>query len=130
MLKLYFGSTNSIISTLLIVVFGIFFGIVLAKRNSITHWGLLVLILFFLGLFMSIMSGMKDGMGTPASLIPNNHWMMAALCILGGLVFLIGIITLFIRKQDFWQVSFFMISGIIIIKILLTEGFRIANLLK
>lgn len=127
MLKLFFGSTYSTISTFLIIAFGVFFGIVMAKRVSITHWGWLVLIVFFVGLAMSMMSGFKDGMGTANSLIPNNHWSMTVLCILGGLAFVAGIISLFVRKQDFWQISFFILSGIIIVKTLLTEGYRIAD---
>lgn len=130
MLKLYFGNSSTIISTLLIIVFGMFFGMVMAKRSTITHWGILVLLMFFLGLFMSMMSGMKDGMGTASSIIPMNHWTMTVLCVLGGLAFLIAIVTLFVRKQDFWQISFYILSSIIIVKVLLTEGIRIVNLIK
>lgn len=129
-MKLYFGSTSSLISTLLLVVFGIFFGLVLSRRSTITHWGWLVLAMFFLGLFMSMMSGMKDGMGTAASLIPNNHWSMLVLCVLGGLAFLVALITLFVRRQDFWQISFYILSGIIIVKVLITEGIRIADFFR
>jgi O-antigen ligase len=130
MLKLYFGNVNSIISTLLIVVFGLIFWQVIERRSTITKWGLLVLVLFFLGLAMSIMSGMKDGMGTATSLIPDKTLMMNVLCILGGLAMLAGIIALFIRRQAFWQISFYALSAIIIVKTLLTEGYRIMHYLK
>ena len=66
MLKLYFGSVFSTISTLLATVFVVFLALVAPRRDSITHWGTLVLVLFFLGLAMSIMSGMRDGIGTAA----------------------------------------------------------------
>lgn len=130
MLKLYFGSTNTIISTLMIIIFCVFFGLIVARRSSISHWGILVLVMFFFGLFMSFISGMKDGMGTAASLIPQKHLMMTVLCILGGLAFLAGIAAIFVRRQEFWQVSFFILSLIIIIKILLTEGFRVFYYIK
>lgn len=130
MLKLYFGNVTSIISTILFIVFGVIFCQVMARRNIITKWGLLVLLLFFLGLFMSFMSGMKDQVGGPASIIPANHWMMMVLCILGGIAMLIGIITLFIRRQAFWQISFYILSFLIIGKTLLTEGYRLVDYFK
>lgn len=130
MLKLYFGSVSSMISTVLILVFAVFFGVVMTRRSSITHWGILVLLVFMTGLFMSIMSGTKDGIGSASSVIPSNHWSMAALCILGGLSFLIAIIALFVRRQDFWQICFYTLSAVIIIKILLTEGYRVYSLFK
>lgn len=130
MFKLYFGSIASIISTLLIIVFVIFFGMIMYRRSTIVHWGILVLIVFFLGLFMSMMSGFKDGMGTSLSLIPTNHWIMITLSILGGLAFIVGIVTVFVRRQDYWQASYYILSSIIIAKILLTEVFRVVDYIK
>jgi cbb3-type cytochrome oxidase subunit 3 len=130
MLKLYFGNLNSILSTILILVFGVIFWQVLEKRTTITKWGLLVLVLFFLGLFMSMMSGMKDGMNTAASVIPEKHWTMAVLCILGGLAMLAGIVAIFIRRQAFWQINFYLLSAIIIVKTVVTEGYRIYHYFK
>lgn len=129
MLKLYFGSVFSAISTLLAVAFAVFFALVTARRASISHWGLLTLAMFLLGLIMSMMSGMKDGMGSPSSVIPLKHWMMTALCVLGGLAFLSGLLALIIRNQTFWQVSFYLMSSIIILKVLLTEAYRIVHYL-
>ncbi len=130
MLKLYFGSVFSTISTLLAVTFTVFFVLVTARRVCINHWGLLTLAMFLLGLLMSMMSGMKDGMGSPASIIPNKHWVMTALCVLGGLAFLSGLLALIIRNQSFWQVSFYLLSAIIILKVLLTEAYRIVHYLN
>lgn len=130
MLKLYFGSVFSTISTLLAILFTVFFTLVTARRASINHWGLLTLAMFILGLLMSMMSGMKDGMGSPASIIPNKHWVMTALCVLGGLAFLSGLLALVIRNPSFWQVSFYLMSAIIILKVLLTEVYRIVHYLN
>ncbi len=129
MLKLYFGSVFSTISTLLAVAFALFFALVTARRASISHWGLLTLAMFVLGLLMSMMSGMKDGMGSPTSVIPLKHWMMTALSVLGGLAFLSGLLALIIRNQAFWQISFYLLSAIIILKVLLTEVYRIVHYL-
>jgi hypothetical protein len=130
MLKLYFGSTFSILSTALLAVFVAFFWVTINRQGTISNWGVQVLLMMILGVTMSFSSGMRDGMGSPASVIPTNHWAMTVLCVLGGLAFLIGIVTLFVRKQDFWQIGFFLISFIIIAKVLLTEGFRLIDFLK
>lgn len=129
MIKLYFGSIFSVISTLLLAAFVVFFCIVTSRRAEITHWGILTLCMFFLGLFMSMMSGMKDGMGSPTSVIPVKHWVMTVLCVLGGLAFLSGLAALIIRKQAFWQLSFYLLSAIIIVKVLVTEAYRIIHYL-
>jgi hypothetical protein len=129
MLKLYFGSVFSAISTLLAVAFAVFFALVTARRASINHWGLMTLAMFILGLLMSMMSGMKDGMGSPASIIHTKHWVMTVLCVLGGLAFLSGLLALIIRNPSFWQVSFYLMSSIIIVKVLVTEAFRIVHYL-
>jgi len=129
MLKLYFGSVFSTVSTLLAVTFTVFFTLVTVRRTGISHWGLLTLAMFILGLLMSMMSGMKDGMGTATSIIPIKHWLMTILCILGGLAFLSGLLALIIRNQGFWLVSFYMMSSIIILKVLFTEVFRIVHYL-
>ena len=130
MLKLYFGNIQTTLSTLLAVAFAVFFAVVSARRGTISHWGLLTLAVFFLGLAMSIMSGMKDGMGTAASVIPVKHWVMTVLSVLGGLCFLAGILSLIFRNQAFWQTSFYLLSSFIILKVILTESFRIIQYLK
>lgn len=134
MLKLYFGSVFSTISTVLATVFAVFLALVAPRRDSITHWGSLVLVLFFLGLAMSIMSGMRDGIGTATPLIPNKHWLVTVLCVLGGLAFLTGGAALFVHNQAFWQVSFYVLSAITILKTILKtilmEVFRIAQYVR
>lgn len=130
MLKLYFGNTTSIISTILVIVFAILFGFVVVKKDVISHWGLLVLAIFFIGLFMSIMSGTRDGIAGPTPLFPASGWISIALSIGGALAFLMAIISLFKRSQDFWQLSFYILSGIIIAKTILVEVARIIMLIK
>lgn len=125
MIKLYFSKATDIISLLLIIGFSVFFGVVNSRREGIEGWGRLVLVVFFVGLFMSMMSGMRDGMSTPSAVFPNNSWACILLSVLGGLAFVAGIVALIIRKQNFWQVSFYVLSSIIVVKTLLVEVYRI-----
>ena len=129
MVKLYFGSVSAAISTLLALAFAVFFTLVTTRRSGITHWGLLTLAMFILGLAMSMMSGMKDGMGTPAAILPAKHWVTIALSVLGGIAFLLGLLALILRRQSFRQVSFYLLSSVIILKTLMTEAFRIVHYL-
>lgn len=130
MLKLYFSNISSIISSVLIVVFAVLLGMATARRNSVDNWGALVLCLFFMGLMMSIVSGTKDKVGTLTALFPINNWAFIVLSILGALAFIVEIIMIFIRKQDFWQFGFYMLSVIILIKIIIVEGIRIITYIK
>ena len=129
MQKLYFGNVNTIISTLLVAAFAVFFSLVTRNRANISHWGIFTLVMFFLGLAMSMMSGMKDGMGTAASILPSKHWITIVLMVAGGLGFLSGLLALIIRNQAYWQASFYILSSIIIVKVILTESFRIIHYL-
>jgi hypothetical protein len=130
MLKLYFSTVPSIISTALIIVFAVIFSLVSGRRASIAHWGLLSLLLFFIGLAMSIMSGFKDGVGSSAAVIPPSNPVSVILSILGGLAFVAGIAMLIFRRQDFWQFGFYALSAIIIVKTVMVEFVRIAQYIK
>lgn len=129
-LKLYFGSLPSLISTALIVGFAVFFGFALAGRGSIAHWGLLLLIMLVLGFAMSIVSGIKDGAGSASAVVPAKHWTMTVLSVLGVLALLTGAVSLFIRKQSFWRTGFFILASIVIAKTLLTEILRVVHYAK
>ena len=59
----------------------------------------------------------------------RSYLQIAAGCVLGGLAFLSGLLALIIRNQTFWQVSFYLMSTIIILKVLLTEAYRIVHYL-
>lgn len=124
-MKLYYSTLPSIISTVLIIGFGAFFCIVNARRGNISHWGTIVLCMFLLGLLMSIMSGMKDYINTASAVIPTNSWMMKVLSILGALAFAVGIAAIILRKQTIWQVEFYVLSAIILVKTVIVEVSRI-----
>jgi len=127
MIKLYFGNAITIISTILIVLFIGFFSFVLLKKTTITHWGWMVFIMFCLGLSMSVLSGFKDGTGSAEQVIPNGHIVMKLLMSLGILCAVVSLVSVFFRAESFRQIAFFILSGIIIGKIALTEVFRIVH---
>ncbi len=127
MLKLYFGNNLRRISTLLIFLFIALFTYVLQTQTETSRWGFPVFLMFALGLSMSIVSGLRDDMGKPESLIPVKHKVMTTLSLLGGLAFLVAILALFYRKQDFLELCFYALSAIIIVKVVVTEGYRLLH---
>lgn len=128
MIKLYFRDFPTLLSTLLILGFFIFFGIVTTKRTTIDNWPILVLATFFMGLLMSIMSGTKDKVGTMSALFPTNNMFFIGLSVLGVLAVIIGIITLILRKHDFYQFAFYALSSIILVKIIVVEIIRVVKI--
>lgn len=128
MSSLYFSNPLTGISTALILLFALMFSIVTAKRAEIHHWGLLVAVLFFLGLSMSVLSGFKDRMGSASAVFPSSSpAVLTLLCILGGTAMVAGILMVFLRKQNIWKIGFYLLSAIMILKIVLTETVRILH---
>lgn len=89
MKELYFANVFTVISTVLAFGFIIFFGSILLNSKQIEHWGWLTFLMLLLGLSMSIMSGMKDHVGSPEAIFSAESKVMLVASILGGLAFLI-----------------------------------------
>lgn len=123
---LYFSSPFTVISTVLIILFAAMFSIVTVKRTRIHHWGSLVAVLFFVGLSMSVLSGFRDKMGSASALFSSGA-ILALLCILGGAAMLTGILMIFLRKKNVWMIGFYILSSIIIVKVILTETVRMLH---
>lgn len=129
MFKLFFSSGFSIVSTILTVVFIVIFSIVMSQRTNITHWGLLVFVIFVLGLSMSLISGFRDDMGSKTPVISSSP-VMLILCLLGASAMITGIVMLIRRNTKACEIGFYLLSSIIIVKLVLTEGFRIIKYLS
>ncbi|MBZ9609055.1 hypothetical protein G9F73_014725 [Clostridium estertheticum] len=131
MIQLYFGKIESIISSICIIAFIIYVGWIFTHRDIYNKWGKASLILLIFGTFMSAMAGTRDGIGLAGGFSPNGI-LFISLCVLGGLAFLLGFISLickFMGRTAFFKVSFYALSLIIIIKIVIVESNRIAEFL-
>ena len=129
MLSLYFGSASAIISTIQIIVFAVVLALAIRNNSRIQHWGRMTAFLLLFGISMSALSGMKDAVGTPEGLFPVGGFVFIAASVLGSIGVLVGLVTLFVRRQRFWQVAFYATAGIIILKVLLVEVARITAFL-
>lgn len=130
MLKLYFGNAFTTLSTILILGFIVLFSFMVARRSAIQHWKVYVIVLFFMGLALSVMGGMKDNMGSSAAVISSSSWVMIALCLLGGAAMVTGIVMFFLKKPFASMVGAYLLSGIIIVKLVMTEVTRILQYIR
>lgn len=130
MFDLYFSSVTHIISTCLIVCAAAIIIYVLRNLKDYNYWGRTFIILFFLGLLMSMMSGTRDAIGTEGG-FPTQGTLFIVLCGLGVLGFIIGVAALIsniFHTNVIFHYGSFILMLIVIIKTVLVEGQRIMTL--
>lgn len=130
MIHLYFGSISRVLSSGLILSAVIFMVYTFSQREI--QWGRTFTVLFFLGLFLSIMSGTRDGIGTAGG-FPTQGKLFIALCGLGILGFIVGIAALlskFFNTTIIFQYGSYLLMAVIVVKTFLVEAYRISQLLK
>ena len=89
MIKLYFGNVPSIISTILFLVFVVFFIRTMKKPDDDRKWKKAAIITVLMGTAMSAFSGIKDSLAdTMAISFEQMNLPLAILCALGGIALL------------------------------------------
>lgn len=106
-----------------------------SRREKVEKWGRYVALLWGFGLFICCLAATRDNYylsvqnmidsSTQVGLFTVSSIQSNICCILGGLNFLIGLLTLIIRKQNWRKVFFFILSADVIIKIFIIELSRI-----
>ena len=128
MIKLYFGNAPSIISTILFLVFVVFFIRTMKKTDGDRKWKKASIITVLMGIAMSAFSGIKDSLSdTMAVSFEQMNLPLAILCALGGAAVLLGIVTAFCKKEKINKGIFFSLSLIILAKTVVVEALRIAD---
>ena len=134
-MKLYFGNAPSIISTLLIIGIFIYVGITIAKQKEIKSWGKRIAILALWGLLVCIFVATRDGYdlsvqasmstGVLPGLFPLNSIQSSLCCIGGAIIAFCSLSSIFVRKQGYRKVMFFILSATILLKTLVIELSRV-----
>ena len=126
MIYLFFGDLFSVLTTLF--VFGMLAFIILSMlhRHRIEEWGRRILAFIMVGTAVSAFSAMRDGFMAESAVFSASGIQAIVCSILGGLIFLTGIIALFIRNQGFRKFGFQMISVLFLIQVITIEASRIA----
>lgn len=134
-MELYFGNIYSIVSTILIISALVYIGMTVSKRNEIKSWGKRTAILTLLGFLSCIFAAIRDGYvlsvaaGMNSGIAPGLFTadsIQSQLASLGGAVIAFSAISsIFVKKQGYRKVMFFVLSSAIIFKTLLIEISRI-----
>lgn len=135
-MKFFFNDSSSIKTALSVIATLLFICYNLIKRHEINNWGIRILILFIIGLYACVYAATRDGFhltvqnaidgSTTRGLFTLTSLQTIISGILGAVIVISCIISLFVNKQGFRQIMFFVISGSISLKILLIEISRIA----
>ena len=128
MFNLFFGDLFSTLTTTLVIVMLIFAITTLMNRQKIQHWGRRIFIFIFFGTAISAFSAVRDAYMTEVALFAPEGLQSSICSVAGGLIFLTGIIMIFLRKQDFRRKGFFFITALFIIQVITIEASRIAML--
>lgn len=130
MFSLYFGNVPNILSTILFLVFALFFIKTMKKPESEKKWKKAAIITVLMGTAMSALSGIKDSVAdTMAVSFEQMNIPLAILCALGGLALLIGVVSAICKKEKINRVLFYVLSFIIIVKTSVVEVLRIVDYL-
>lgn len=128
MLNLYFGNVPSILSTILFLIFVVFFITTVKRTDNGRKWKIAAIITVVMGTAMSALSGIKDSCAdTMAVSFEQMNLPLAILCALGGMALLMGIVSIFCKKQKINKGIFFALSLIIIAKTIFVEVLRILD---
>jgi hypothetical protein len=126
MLDLFVGDVYSILTFLVVVGLVVFAFLVFKRRARITKWGRLTGWFILLGTAVSGLSAMRDKYGTVEGLFPMDSMQSTICSIAGGLIFLIGFLTLIIRNQTFRKGGFHVVVSLFVVQVLTIEISRIA----
>jgi hypothetical protein len=101
------------------------------KRKSVQHWGVRLLSLWGIGLVLCIVVAMRDNYHLSVAALSDSSIqpgrfsadsIQSTMCmLLGGLNFLILFSSLLIRKQNFFKISYFVLTIVIVMKVLIIE---------
>lgn len=134
-MKLYFGNTNTTITTLLLLGLIAFLVWAFVTRASVGHWGLKSLFLVLYGLCICCYAAARDGYVQSVqhvidgSCAPGLFSITSLPAIIGyagaAIILVAGIATLFTKSQEMRRIWFFIMSGGVALKVVTMEIARI-----
>lgn len=126
MLKLYIGDVFSIITSVLVVFMIIFIGYTIKKRDSIDKWGRLMIAFMIVGAGACVMAALRDAYATPEALFAMNSLQSIVCSVLGGLITLAAIVSIFLKKQELKRFCFYFASFLFVLEVAVIEVSRYA----
>ena len=134
-MKLYFGNTVTIVTTIMILVLLGFIGESIANRTNINYWGRISLFLLAYGLVICCFAATRDGLDKTiqntidGSCAPGMFSLVSIPnligCIGAAIIIIAAIATPIAKSQYMRQTWFYVMSGGVMLKILVMEVARI-----
>jgi uncharacterized membrane protein YgdD (TMEM256/DUF423 family) len=128
MIELYFKDAVTTSTTVLVIGLILFAGALILKRNQVEKWGKFILIFIVFGTAASGLSAARDLYMTSDALFTVNSFQSTMCSILGGLIFLSGLISLFLKNQKAKRCAFYLISSFFVFKVLTIEISRLIQM--
>jgi len=125
MIHLYLKDAVTTITTVLVIGLILFAGALILKRNQVEKWGKFILIFIVLGTAVSGLSATRDLYMTSEALFTVSSFQSTVCSILGGLIYLSGLIALLVKKQKVRRIIFFLISSFFMIQVMTIEISRL-----
>lgn len=126
MLRLFFGNLFSALTTVLVLGMLAFVVVSIIKRHRIERWGRRILAFILIGTAISAFSATRDAFMMENALFCFTGIQSMVCSILGGLIFLTGIVALFVKNQRFRKTGFVLITMFFLIQVITIEASRIA----
>lgn len=125
MIQLYFKDAITSITTVLVLGLLLFAGGLILKRQKVQKWGKFILIFIVLGTAVSGLSAARDLYMMDGALFTVSSFQSTVCSILGGFIFLSGLVALFFKKQNAKRCIFYLISGFFTVQVLTIEISRV-----
>ena len=129
MLTLFFANPVSVVTTAVLIAILMIAILAFRRRTAISKWGSLLLLLILIGTAASETSAMRDSYGMEGALFPMDR-MITLLCgVAGGLIYLTGLVCLFLRRQNIRRTGFFIAAALMAAQTAVVEGSRVLLLM-
>lgn len=125
MIDLYFANVYSILTTLLVIANFTLAITVIRRQATIQKWGRIMFLFIGIGLAISGLSAMRDGYASSNAVFSMTSIQSNICSIAGGAIFLLGFVSLLVRKQSWRKLSFMVIVALFTIQVLVIEGSRL-----
>lgn len=125
MIQLYFKDAVTTITTVLVLGLILLAGGLILKRQKVQKWGKFILIFIVLGTAVSGLSAARDLYMMDGAMFTVSSFQSTVCSILGGLIYLSGLIALFFKNQKVKRCIFYLISGFFTVQVLTIEISRL-----
>lgn len=127
MYSLFLADSWSMLCSVLVAGMIVFMAVVMHRRKQIAHWGRLVAAFILFGTVISGLAAVRDGYGTDNALFSMTSVQSNLCSLAGGTIFLVGLCSLFWKRQIVRRFSFFLISIAFAVQVLTIEISRLVQ---